>query len=216
MEKFTITIAEESQFKAIGYFLYEDYLQRERCCVTSGLSVELLETGLQLNDESENEIIKALQENLTLVAVDNENQGAIAGVAINVTEKDESDLDLTKFPKNRQAIMKFVKNLKEGHDITKEYNGQGLYLWMLGVRQIHCGKGLARRLIEKSIELAQQHSMAFIDSVATSPETIHLFEAMCFETKSEMKFQDFFMDECTPGFPHATASDKARFTVKKL
>ncbi|EFX74383.1 hypothetical protein DAPPUDRAFT_324348 [Daphnia pulex] len=216
MENFTITIAKESQFKAIGHFLYEDYLQRERCCVTSGLSAELLETGLQLSDKNKSEIIKALQENLTLVAVDNDDQGAVAGVAINVKGKDEADLDLTKFPKSRQAIMKFVNNLKEGHDNTTEYNGQGLYLWMLGVRQIHCGKGLAKRLIERSVELAQQQSMAFIDSIATSPETVHLFEVMGFETKSEMKFQDFLMDESTPGFPHATASDKARFTVKKL
>ena len=214
MENFTISIPDESQFKAIGYFLYEDYLQRERCCVTSGFSAGLLKMGLQLSEESSTEIITALQEGLTLVAV--EDNGAIAGVAINVKAKEEADTDLTKFSKSRQAIMKFVNILKEGHDIITECNGQGLYLWMLGVKQIHCGKGLARRLIDKSIELAQQHSMTFIDSVATSPETVHLFEAMSFETKSEMKFQDFLMDDGTPGFPYATASDKARFTVKKL
>jgi ribosomal protein S18 acetylase RimI-like enzyme len=216
MEKFTITILEESQFKAIRYLLDEDYLQRERCCVTSGFSATLVETGLQLSDESTNEILQELQEGFTLVAVDNEDHGKIAGVAINIKAKDKDDSDLTKFPRSRQAIVKFVKKLKEGHDITKESNGQGLHIWMLCVRQVHCGKGLARKLIEKSIEMAQQHSMAFIDSVATSPETVHLFEDMGFETKSEIKFQDFLMDDGTPGFPGATASDKARFVVKKL
>ena len=134
MENFTISIPDESQFKAIGYFLYEDYLQRERCCVTSGFSAGLLKMGLQLSEESSTEIITALQEGLTLVAV--EDNGAIAGVAINVKAKEEADTDLTKFSKSRQAIMKFVNILKEGHDIITECNGQGLYLWLVSSKSI--------------------------------------------------------------------------------
>ncbi|XP_032777072.2 uncharacterized protein LOC116916003 [Daphnia magna] len=204
MDNYTISVPNETHYEAIGNFLFEDYLQRERCCVTSGLSAEMAEKGLDMTNNTSGEIISALQEGLTLITVDNKDPGTIVGVAINVKAKDDTDLEISNFPRSRQAIMKFVKHLKEGHDITKECSGQGLYLWMLGVKQIHCGKGFARRLTEKSIELAQQHNMSFISSVASSAETVHLFENMGFETKSEMKFQEFIMDDQMPGFPDAT------------
>lgn len=215
MENFTISIPNETHYEAIGNFLFQDYLQRERCCVTSGLSAEMAEKGLDMKSNVSREIISALQEGLTLIAVENKDEEEIAGVAINVKAKDDTDSDISKFPRSRQAIVKFVEQLKEGHDITNECSGEGLYLWMLGVRQTHCGKGLARRLTQKTIELAQQKNMSFVSSIASSDETVHLFEAMGFETKSEMKFQDFTVDNI-PGFPHATSSDKARFTVKIL
>ncbi|KAI9564322.1 hypothetical protein GHT06_008060 [Daphnia sinensis] len=216
MDEYIISAPNETHYEAIGKFLFQDYLQRERCCVTSGLSAELAERGLEMTSNASGEIIGALQEGFTLIAVDRKDPGTIVGVAINVKAKDDTELDITKYPESRQAIIKFVKQLEEGHDITKECGGEGLYLWMLGVRQIDCGKGIARKLTEKSIELARQQNMSFISSIASCAETVHLFENMGFETKSEMKFQEFFMDDNTPGFPHATSLDKARFTVKIL
>ncbi|XP_057371586.1 uncharacterized protein LOC130692488 [Daphnia carinata] len=216
MDEYTISAPNETHYEAIGNFLFQDYLQRERCCVTSGLSAEMAEAGLDLTSNTVDEIIGALQEGLTLIAADSKDPGTIVGVAINVKAKDDTEFDSSKLSKSRQAIIKFVKQLKEGHDITTECGGQGFYLWMLGVREIHCRKGIARRLTEKSIELARQKNMSFISSIASCAETVHLCENMGFETKSEMKFQDFFLDNHMPGFPHATSLDKARFTVKKL
>lgn len=210
MERFTISVPQEFQYEAVGQFLFEDFLQRERCCVTSGLTSELAD----IKDGAKEEILHSFQENLSLIVVDQEDQ-SIAGVCINVkADQSDAEEDVSKFPKSRQTIMKFAATLKNGY--TKEFeNSSGLHLWMLGVREIHSGKGLARKLTERTIELAKQQGMTFVESLATAPATLHLFESMGFETKSEMKFLDFLVDG-TPGFPHATSSDLARFTVKKL
>ncbi len=210
MERFIISTPQESQYEAVGDFLYEDFLQRERCCVTSGLSTEMK------RDSDGGLILSALIEGLSLIAIDQEDQ-TIAGVAINVIVNDSDDEDISKFPKSQQAIIQFAAKLKEPYKVSKEATiGQSLHLWMLGVREVHCGKGLARRLTEKVVELAQKHEMAFIESLATAPATLHLFESMGFETKSEMKLQDFLVHDGTPGFPNAKSSDMARFTVKPL
>ena len=210
MERFSISVAQESQFEAVGDFLYEDFLQRERCCVTSGLSGEMT------RDSDGGVILSALKEGLSLIAIDQEDQ-SIAGVAINVIVNDSEDEDISKLPRSHQAIIQFAASLKDSYKVSRESsNSQSLHLWMLGVREIHCGKGLARKLTEKTIELAQQHEMGFIESLATAPATLHLFGIMGFETKSEMKLQDFITDDGTPGFPRATSTDTARFTVKCL
>lgn len=100
MDNYTISVPNETHYEAIGNFLFEDYLQRERCCVTSGLSAEMAEKGLDMTNNTSGEIISALQEGLTLITVDNKDPGTIVGVAINVKAKDDTDLEISNFPKN--------------------------------------------------------------------------------------------------------------------
>lgn len=215
MDSFEIIIPKESQFEAVMNFVLEDFLQRERCCVASGLSSEIL----QREDEiSKNIIIKSLQEGLSFVVI-NQHDQSVSGICINVSQND-SDVheDMSKLLRSHQTIMTFaatVKNENKEFEVFKK-DKRGLHLWMLGVKQIYSGKGLARLLAEKTVELAQKQGFDYVESLATAPATLHLFSSLGFQKKSEMNFQDYILEDNTPGFPFATPEDLARFTVKLL
>lgn len=217
MDNYSILIPQESQYQAVLEFLVEDFLQRERCCVASGLSADIKEKGLA-NDPSE--LLMVMEKNISFVAVD-ERDKSIAGLCINITVEDSDKLGqyFSSLPRKRQVIAKFAADLEVGYRPSAFNNtpSKGLHLWMLGVREIHSGVGLARKLTEKTIELAQQQGFNHVESLATSSVTRHLFGSMGFEAKSKMKLQDFVMaDDNSPGFPFATPEDLAEFSIKIL
>ena len=88
--------------------------------------------------------------------------------------------------------------------------------YYLGVKEEFGRRGIARKLTEETIQLSRQRNVDFVQSFPTSPGTLHLFEQFGFETLSEMKLVDHFLDG-QPGFPFAESPDDfARYVVKKL
>ena len=88
--------------------------------------------------------------------------------------------------------------------------------YYLGVKEEFGRRGIARRLTEETIRLSRQRNADFVQSFPTSPGTLHLFEQLGFETLSEMKLVDHFLDG-QPGFPFAqSADDFARYVAKIL
>lgn len=215
MDNYSIVIPQESQYEAVLEFLFEDFVQRERLCVTSGLASEIKEKEYDANDAAE--LFGIMQKRLSLIAID-KRDNLVAGICINISVEDLDNIPQEEITSKRQVIHKFTTNLEEGNRPSEVNNTApiGLQLWMLGVKEIHSGKGLARALAEKTVELAQQREFNYVESIATCPATRYLFKSMGFEAKSNMKFQDFVIEDNKPGFPYATSEDWAEFTVKIL
>ena len=211
MDDYVISSFEESQFNAVKDFVVQDYVQRERCCVTSGLAQEIED----YHDLVNMDLHQMLDQGHSFVALNKSDQ-SVAGIAISTHTEVEykAKEHIPQCPKPFQAISMYCDALKDKLEIKLSL-ANGLYFKMLGVGRAHGGKGLGRRLTEKIVESAQQKGFSYVEGIPTAPETRHLFESLGFETKSEIKFRDFFIDDNgTSGFPHATSQDFGRFTVK--
>lgn len=210
MDKYQVCQPEESHFEAVRDFLFEDYLLRERTCVSAGIPDDLAKF------QEDPTVLSALLDGVSLVAVNSEDQ-SIAGVCINyISRKSDPPEDCSSYPPSRTAIVRMIESLYEGHDTFQDANAdQGLHIWMLGVAEKHAKQGLARVFYERTIALAKEKNIAFIDTVATCPQTWHLCETLGFQVKSEIKLIDFKVNG-EPAFPYALADDVARFSVKIL
>ena len=88
-------------------------------------------------------------------------------------------------------------------------------LVFLCVHPDYSGRGLARRLTERTIGIGRERGMPFIKSNPACPATCHLFESLGFSTISQMNLVDFQF-EGQPGFPNAKPQDMTRLAVKTL
>lgn len=210
MEKYLICQPEESHFEPIRDFLFEDYLLRERCCVSAGIPADLAKF------QDDPTVLSALLDGVSLVALNLQDQ-SIAGVCVNyISRKTDPPEDCSNYPPSRTAIVRMTESLYESQNTFEEANtDQGLHMWMLGVGEKHGKHGLARAFYEKTVALAKEKNLAFIDTVATCPATWHLSESFGFQVKSEIKLADFKVNG-EPGFPHAQPDDAARLAVKIL
>jgi ribosomal protein S18 acetylase RimI-like enzyme len=218
VENVIIRKAEESDYPAILEFIYEDFLPRELLSIVSGNVSNINQSA------RDDRFLHWLLDEVSLVAVDTEDQ-TLAGIAVNfVTKKedheeenDNSTHQVTQVSRPLNGVLKFIEKLEEGQNLFEELNTtRGMDLRFLGVKEKYSGRGIASQLTEQTLELARNCSLKFVQSIPTSPATLHLFEKLGFETRSELKCQGFFLDDGLPAFPHASSSDKSRYVVKIL
>ena len=214
IENVIIRKAEESDYQAILEFIYEDFLPRELLSIVSGNVSNINQSA------RDDRFMHWLLDGVSLIAVDTEDQ-TLAGIAVNfVTKKEDHEggnCNSSQIPRPLSAVLKFIEKLEEGHNIFEELNTtRGMDLRFLGVKEKYSGKGIASKLTEHTLELAKDCGLKFVQSIPTSPATLHLFEKLGFETRSELKCQEFYMDDGLPAFPHASSSDKSRYVVKIL
>lgn len=221
-ENFIVRKAEESDYQDILKFIDEDFMHRERLAIVSGLvSQSTLGNNKDENaHEPDERFISWLSDKVSLIAVDKKDQ-TLAGIAVNfIAKREDHDQEKTssvKIPLALSAVLKFIEKLEDGHNMFVELDtDQGMDLRFLGVKEKYSGKGIARKLTVASIEIAKSLNLKFIQSIPTSKATLHLFEDLGFETRSEMKCQDFYLNDGSTGFPYATPSDVSRFVVKIL
>lgn len=215
-DKFIVKKPEESDFESISELMSQDFRLHEVLSTVSGFNKENPEFRKQ---ESRSRLRHQLLDGVSLIAVDKED-GTLAGAAINVIVKKcevsdhSSRADITVALK---AIIKFIEKLEEGHNMFSELNtDSGLELIFLCVKEKYSRQGIGRKLTEETLEMAQRLELKFIQSIATSPKTQHIFESLGFETRGEMKCVDFYMEDGSPGFPFAESSDNSRYMVKIL
>lgn len=213
-DNFAIQIPKEVDYPAIHDFIFDDFFPRERLNVASGLSKERTKDDSRSRERFEN----WLRDGVSLIALDSKTQ-QLAGICINYrAKKEDNDQVHFKYPsRSMEALMTFVEKLEKNFDVFGSSKvDQGLDLCFLCVKEEFTGQGLGRKLIQKTIELAQSLKLGFIQSIPTAPATIHLFEDLSFETKAEMKLKEYFLSDELPGFPFALENDFARYVVKFL
>lgn len=214
-EKFIVKKPEESDFEAIFQFHRKEFRPRECLNIVSGLNREDFEADTTVNRERKSFFRRWLLDGVSLIALDKED-GTLAGIAINcITKKNGADWGYTQISGPLKAVLKFLGKLEEGHDIFSELEtDQGLELIFLCVKEKYSKQGIARKLTEQTLEIAKELQLKFVQSIPSSPATIHLFESLGFITRSEMRCIDFRMEDGSPGFPYAEPNDRSRYVVK--
>lgn len=205
--------AEKRDYEEILEFIYEDFLPRELLSIVSG-NVNYINQSVR-----DDRFMHWLLDGVSLVAVDVEDQ-TLAGIAVNfIVKKEDHEGNhlFTQVSRPLSAVLKFIEKLEEGQNIFEELNvTKGMDLRFLGVKEKYSGKGIATKLTKQTLELAKDCNLKFVQSIPTSPATLHLFEKLGFETRSELKCQEFYMDDGLPAFPHASSTDRSRYVVKIL
>lgn len=224
-EKFITRQPKESEFKSILEFIDKDFLPRERLSIACGLrrnqdSSKVDDHSIQQEHDDEpyedDRFIPWLLDGVSLIAVDKED-GTLAGVAVNfVVRKDHHEVaGNDKVPERLKALLQFIEKLEEGHNLFNELNtDKGLDLRFLGVKEKYSRQGIARKLTEESLEIAKKQKLKFVQSIPTSPATLHLFESLGFKTRSEKRCIDSHTEDGKPSFPYADPEDIARYVVK--
>lgn len=213
---------EKCDYGRILEFIEQDFLPRECLSVVSG-RYDTSITGAQdtNSSKSDDRFLSWLEDGVSLIALDKKDE-TLAGIAVNFVAKKsdheiEEDEDVVKMPRYLSNILKFIKELEEGHSPFEELGvEQGMDLRFLGVKEKYAGQGIARKLTEATIELAKELKLPFVQSIPTSPATIHLFESLGFKTKSEIKCKGYLSNDGSPCFPLAGETDRSRFVVKVL
>lgn len=216
IDQFAIRQLEKRDVEDVIEFINNDFSKRELLFILQRPDTE--DGRLPANDLQR--YSNYLSHGLSFIAVHQHTQ-TIAGIAVNITVKaDQRTRQDQTYPGVSKCFIpgvKFMEKLEEVYNPFRQLNTDtGMELTFLGVRESHCKQGIARQLAEESIQLARQMGMTFVQSIATNPGTVHLFESLGFETKSEMKLVDFFMDDGLPAFPQAKSTDISRYVVKIL
>ena len=215
MDEFIIKTPGEELYGAVIDLILQDFRMRERMNVCSGATSFKQPEN---NSELEFEVYRGwLKQGVSLVMLDPRN-GLIIGVALNnIVSKSGNSFEITpSMPLRQRFFYTVVNDLESGVDIFEELQtDQGMDLTLLSVREEYSGRGFGRKLAEETIMLAKKLEFKFVQSIPTAPQTIHLFEALGFETRKERKLEEMSF-EGSPAFPLATAIDRARYAIKKL
>ena len=219
VDRLTVRKPEKHEFEDVIEFVIKDFIRRE--LLSTFVASEMDNIGIEENKQhpSYHRYLTWLMDDVSLIAIDEETN-TIAGISLNcIARREESQEDetLSQVPTYILPVLKFIDKLEEGYNVFDELDtDQGMDLRFLGVKESYSNQGIARRLSEETIKLARQSGMKFVHSIPTNPITIHLFEVLGFETKSELKCVDFFMDDGEPAFPRAKSTDICRYVVKIL
>lgn len=207
---YAVEIVEENRYQDVIDFIYSDFYPRERLQSAAGLS-----PGTYFNLVAE--IMDYMKQGITLIATDPATNNQVIGIAVNTILLEMDAYDSPTTHRGQRAIMTYLQELQVGHDLFQQFQYEkGVEIYYLGVKEEFGRRGIARRLTEETIRLSRQRNADFVQSFPTSPGTLHLFEQLGFETLSEMKLVDHFLDG-QPGFPFAqSADDFARYVAKIL
>jgi len=203
----TFTIVGKERYGDVVDFVYKDFFSRETLAQCIGLDLKpISKFNLDINNW--------LSHGVSLVAIDPRTD-QIVGICVNYIMADDDEPIETESRK-LERIFKFLGHLEEDYNVHERLGVQrGMELLFLGVKEEYCGRGIARKLAEKAIELARSQGIEFIVTNPTAAATCHLFHSLGFETIREMKLIDYFV-KGQPGFPYATGNEITRFCVKKL
>lgn len=196
-----------------GYLdlFFTDFLPRERVIAACGEST--VTEDEKLREETRARLRK--WEGVQVLVTVNKSDNAVVGYAFNIYV-DKNEVSHRHKPRE-SVIFDFLQKMEEDQNVFANLTNKcGLELCMLTVQEAHCGKGIARKLVEATVELAKEKKLSFVEAVPTSPATLHLFESLGFQTITEMRLLDYLLDDGKPAFPLASPTDSARYVVKLL
>ncbi|XP_046824196.1 arylalkylamine N-acetyltransferase 1-like isoform X1 [Vespa crabro] len=160
----------------------------------------------------------SLENNLSLMAVS--STGAIIGVLLNgklePCEEDEPDYiencENLKFRK----ILRFLHYIDKRVNVGKFQDQNILEIRIISVDTNWRGKGIAKALIEKTIEIAKEHNFQAIRVDCTSMFSGKLCERFGFETIDQVKYSDYVDENGKPIFTPAPPHMAANSYIKRL
>lgn len=177
--------------------------------------------GLQgLSNWLDHHVPGLLKQDASIVICNTTNRDSIAGVAVNhLIRKDTEWLDQPTSHMGVKVIARSLQRLHKEGDIFKRDPKlkQGMNIFYFAVKDRYGQRGLGKKLIEKSLEVAQERQLDFVQSFTVGPSnpSSRLFDRLEFVTLTELKLSDCFVDGA-PAFPHAGVDDIIRYVVKKL
>ena len=210
MDGLRIERVQPSRYEEFVDFIYENFFPYERLAIASGLDKKP-------NFKARPTYLSWLADGLSLAVVDNTTDRIVA-IVLNfiLRQSDSSPSQDEEMNDENRDIWLLLDELEKGYDIFQQFNtDRGFELVFLCVHQQYCGRGLAKKLTEETIEIARQAGLTFIKSNPSVKATSHIFESLGFETINEKKLSGFCINQrlC---FPHATTDDFVRLSVKKL
>ena len=210
MDHLRIEKVQPNRYEEFVDFIYEHFFPYERLAIASGMDKK---PDLKVRPA----YLSWLADGLSLAVVENTTDRIVA-IALNfiLRQSDSSPSQDEALNDENRIIWNLLDDLEKDYDIFQQFNtNRGLELLFLGVHQQHCGKGLAKKLTEKTLELAKEAGFTFVKSNPTAKATSHIFEILGFETINEMKVKDFYINQ-QPAFPYAAEDDIVQLSVKRL
>ena len=210
MEGLSIERVQPDRYEEFVDFIYDSFFTRERLSIGTGLN-------RKPNFAAKPMFRSWLADGLSLIAVDNATN-RIAAIALNfiVLPSFCSPANDSKLGNELRTMFSFLDELDKGYDIFQQFNAdRGVELVFLCVHQDYCGRGLAKKLTETTLEIAKEAGFAFVKCNPTAKATTHIFEILGFETINEMKVKDFYINQ-RPAFPYAAEDDVVRLCVMQM
>lgn len=167
-------------------------------------AVKLCDQG-EKHDDLEQHSLQTLKDNLSVMAVD-KNTKKIVGVALNGIQRPED----AKWEKEKimratdqkyKNIFSFLYGINQDLDLFQKYRVNSIFeCRILSVDQKYRGQGLAKKLLEKSLEVAQKAGYKLFKQDATSFYTQKIAENMGFTTVFELRYKAYRGDDGEPIF----------------
>ncbi|CAL7943027.1 unnamed protein product [Xylocopa violacea] len=161
----------------------------------------------------------SLENNLSLMAVS--TSGAIVGVLLNGKVEPPSDEDsefitTCKNPKFRK-IVRLLKYVDRNVNHNEKFQGLNvLEIRIISVDSNWRGKGIARALIEKALEIAKEKGFHFARADCSSYFSGKLCSRLGFEPIYKLKYADYVDDDGNPVFSPAFPHKAMVSYIKKL
>ncbi|KAK7600811.1 hypothetical protein V9T40_008252 [Parthenolecanium corni] len=162
-------------------------------------AVKLCDHGEKHHD-LEMHSLKTLEDNLSVMAIDS-NTNRIIGVALNGIQN-PNDIKAAKEELLRAKDEKYKNIFSFLYDINRDLNLFAKYrvdqifeCRILSVDQNYRGQGLAQRLLEKSLEVAEEAGIKLFKQDATSFYTQKIAENMGFVSVFELRYKAYRNDD---------------------
>lgn len=158
----------ENRHQEFIEFIYQDFFPREILALASGLA-------RKTNPKTVETFTEWLLQGVSLVVIDPESNQIVAGALNCLLKKSEIlfDDDYSCMEKEDRCIWKFLDELETGYNVFDQLKVDcGLELVFLCVKEKYTGQGLARRLTEETIALANRLDMPFIKTNPSTPSKL--------------------------------------------
>lgn len=186
-------IANESRYEDVVNSLYANFFTDE----PMSHCLELTD-GVKRDPILDEFVYAALNENLTIMAIE-EDTGKLVGACINVVaKKEDKDASLEEsLEKYKDSKFKHIVHLlhivnADAGDIYSELNSDCLFdIKMISAEKHHRKGGLATDLLRRSVDLAKCLGFKGVKTEATGLYSRKAFTKIGFEVKAECIYEDF-------------------------
>ncbi|XP_062559972.1 uncharacterized protein LOC134224578 isoform X1 [Armigeres subalbatus] len=212
------------RFETISSKYYDDVIEHLRQTFFAdeplNKAVHLTRPG-QGHPLLEQHSLSTLKDNVSIMAISND--GDIAGVALNGILYGNSDIEHSRDKLNDiqdESFKKIFKLLYEQNlkiNLFKQFDVEKIFeIRILSVDSKFRGKGLAKKLLEKSEELALDRGFQVLKTDATGAFSQRVVSSLGFVTKSEINYIDYLDDNGEQVFLVEPPHEKLKIMCKVI
>lgn len=155
-----------------------------------------------------------LQQGMSVAVLD--DPGRVLGVSINdLVSPNNEELHHPTVQPSVKSILSCIRQLQKSSSLKDQ---RGMSIFYLAVRDRFSGRGLGRRLVQQSMDLARERQLGFLQSFSIGPDgaSSRLFDELGFVGLEGVKLAGQRQADGSPAFPHAGPDDILRLVVKTL